>query len=341
MFTRIAKNFKKRWKLILIIIAVLAAVGFWFYRKNNTKEESLTFITPEKGNLVKTIEVSGNIQAKQSSKLRFAAGGKITYIGAKEGDFVKKGQTIAAIDQKSLQKNLEKSLNDYSKERIDWDQTLDNTKDRWLPKPEDRTKQKDQIDLNNTIVNVELNDIAIQNTVLAAPFDGVLISSPTNVTGVTLLSTDTFDVVNPDTLYFQAQVDELDIGQIQKGQTATLAFDAYPDETFSSSISYISYKSSQTSTSTVFLVDFPLTSQDINKFRLGMNGDAKIVVDSKQDVLSVPIDATIERDGKTFVKVKTDEMHAEEKEIQTGLETEDRIEVKSGLSQNDQIVLPQ
>ncbi|MEO8581274.1 MAG: efflux RND transporter periplasmic adaptor subunit [Patescibacteria group bacterium] len=340
MKIRIKTNFKKRWKWLLLLLIVAAGLGYWVYGRANPKVEQLDFVKPERGELIKTLQASGFIKAKRNASIRFAAGGKVVYLGAKEGDWVKKGKTIATIDARALQKALEKSLNLYSKERIDWDQVLDNTKDRALPVTEDRTKQKDQFDLTNTVIDVQLNDIAITNNALVAPFDGVLVSSPTTVTGINLSATDAFELVDPTSLYFEAQVDELDVSQIQNGQGASIELDAYPDEHFDSSVQYVSYKSAQTSTSTVYLVQLPMAQLNLNKFRLGMNGDALITLQTKQNVLSVPLDAITVKDGKTYVSVKSGENQAEDKEITTGLETDERIEVLSGLDDNDEIVLP-
>lgn len=338
---RIRFNFKRRWKIIVLCVGILALVGFWLARKQGSTEAQLVFIKPEKGNLVKTIEVNGAINAKEYARLRFAAGGKITYLGAKEGDVVSRGQTIAMIDPSSLQKNLERSLNLYDRERLDWEQTQDNTQDRWLPKNEERSVQQNNIDLKNTVIDVELNTIAIQNSRLTSPLAGVLVSSPTHIAGVTLGPTDTFEVINPGSLIFQALVDESDISVIKQGQSAKILLDAYPDQEVLSSVNYISYKSAQSSTGTVFIVEFPIVQPDLNRFRIGMNGDVNITIDTRDNALSIPLDATIERDGKVYVQVRTGENTAEEREIEVGMETDDRIEVLSGLSDQDEIVLPQ
>lgn len=341
LFSRIIKNIRKRWKLMLGLMVLLAVVGIIWYTRR-PKPEELTFVSPERGELVKTLEVSGEIRAKQYAKLRFIAGGKVVYVGAQEGDAVKKWQTLATIDQRSLQKSLEKDLNNYESQRLDWDQTLDDTKDRWLPKSEERTKQQDQITLENSVIAVEATQISITNTVLSAPFDGILVHSPTNIAGVTILSTDTFDVVNPNTLIFQAVVDEVDISQVRIGQPVSIELDAFPDEQIPSHISYISYQSSESSNGTVFQVEFPLSSQtDLEKFRLGMNGDAIITIETKNNVLSVPLDTTFQRGDKTYVTVKTGDQTTEDREIETGMETEDRLEVMNGISDQDLIVLPE
>lgn len=338
---KIFQSLRSRWKLVVGVLIVSAIIFFFWNRQRMKAATPLTFVQPERGTLVKTLEVPGNITAKEYAKMRFAVGGKLTYVGAKEGDVVKKGKTIATIDQAALRKDLERSLNTYEQERLDWDQTLDDVQDRTLPESEQRSKSKSQIDLENTVIGVQATTIAINNTVLSSPFNGVLISSPAQFTGINLLATDTFEIINPSTLLFQALVDEIDIHTIGLNQPVAITLDAYEDETINSQISFISYKSYASETGTAFLIEIPIQSTDVNHFRIGLNGDATIEVGRKENVLSIPLDSIIERDDKTYVQVKTSDTTSEEREISTGLETDDRIEVTSGLSEGDSVVLPE
>ncbi len=341
-FFSVLKVLKQRWKLLLVVVLLLGGGGYFFYSKQQAAKPTLKFTKPEVRDLTKTLEVSGVVDAKEKASLRFASGGKVVYLGAKEGDYVKKSQTIATIDRRTLEKQLQQDLNTYSQERLDWDQTLDNTKDRTLPTAEQRTKMQSEYDLRDTVLDVEIRDIAIKNTVLASPFGGVLVSSPTSVTGINLLSTDVFEVVNPDTLLFKAAVDEADISQVAIGQPVKITLDSYPDQPFDSSISYISYKSQQSASGTVFVVEIPISGSDLlNRYRLGMNGDAEITLATKTHVMTIPLDATRQREDKTYVDVKTSDTTTEEREIQVGLETDDLIEVTSGLRIDEEILIPE
>jgi RND family efflux transporter MFP subunit len=332
---------KKWWLIILVVIGL---IGFLMYRSAQAKKPKLTFGHPITQDITQTLEASGAVNAKEKALLRFAAGGKLTYLGAKEGDTVKKWQTIATIDARDLQKRLEKGLNLYSQERNDWDQTLDNTKDRALPKAEERSVNNNQLTLNNTVIDVELASIATSNTVMSTPIAGVLVSAPTTVSGVVLGATDSFLVVNPSTLIFRAEVDEADIAKVKKGQTAVLQLDAYPDREIETTVSAISYTAIETASGTAFIVELPIpaaTTDILDTYRLGMNGTAKIKLASQAKVLTVPLAATKERDDKYFVEVKTGEATAAEREIKIGLQTDDLVEVTDGLQENDEIVLPQ
>lgn len=333
---------KEHWKLSLFLILVLIGGGFWYQRKTAAQVKVLKFTTPVREDLTKTLQVSGKVDATEKARLRFISGGKVVYIGAHEGDTVKKWQTIATIDQAALQKQQEATLNKYMQQRNSWDQLLDDTENRTLPEKELRSKDNSQLDLNNKVIDVQLQDIAIRNTVLSAPFEGILTVSPTNVPGVQLLPADYFEIVNPKTLKFVAEVDEADIGTVQVGQQAELALDAYPDEKIPATVHSISYTSTEGSNGTVFEVTFLLNQATFSHpIRLGMNGDISIVLDTRQNVLSIPIITTRQRENKTYVDVKTGPNTATEREIKTGLETDEKYEVLDGLHDNEEIVTPE
>lgn len=343
-FTQVRRFFQKRWKLLTIIAIVLLAIGFWQYRRRAGQKVEMTFIAPERTKLTKTLDVSGIIDAKEKATLRFAAGGKVTYIGAKEGDTLKRGQVIARIDSRELQKRLQQDLNLYFNERMDFDEARDNRKDVAITNAMEYNAQREQKLLENSVLSVEIRDIAIKNNTLTTPIEGILVSEPTSVAGINLLATDAFEVINPKTLVLRATVDQTDISQVKKGQTAKITLDAYPDQEINTTVNYIAYKSAQSSTGTVFVVELPIPADyqyaELEHYRLGMNGDAKIVLAEKEGVLTIPLNTTKERDGKTYVSVKTGEKTTEEREIKKGLETDDRVEVVEGLKETDQVLVP-
>jgi len=341
LFNNLKNIWQKRKWLVITVIVVLGLVLNSII-KNKANQPVLVFAHPTIETITKTLDVSGVIDAKEKVSLRFVAGGKVVYLGAKEGEAVKKWQTIATVDQRTALKTQEKYLNAYSKERLDWDQRQDDIGDgTTVDESLKRTIDKEQFDLTNSVLDVELAAISISNGIMTSPFDGILIKSPTPVTGVQLLATDSFEIVNPATLTFKALVDESDISLVTQNQSATIELDAYPDENLTSAVSYISFQSVPSASGTAFIVEFPISSSDLTKYRLGMNGDVKIELETKHDVMTVPLVAIKERDSKTYVDVKIDNKTTEEREIVVGLETDEKIEVISGLSTTDEIVIPE
>lgn len=337
-------SIKRRWKLILLLLIILGIAGFFIYRQQTAQKVRQTYIQPKYDDIVETLDVSGVIDAKEKASLRFAAGGKLTYLSASEGAILKRGQVIARIDSADLQKRLQQDLNNYFKERLDFEQSADDRRDIAPTNELNRNSQQDQKDLENSVLNVEIQQIAVRNASLVSPFAGILVSVPSTTVGSNLLSTDVFEVVNPESLIFRATIDQADVAKVKKDQPVEVILDPYQDETITSRISYVSLKSSQSSTGTVYVIEIPLivntTNNPLEKFRLGMNGDAQIELNRHDNVLTIPLNATRERDGKTFVQVKGDDGKPVEREIQVGLQNENDTEVTNGLTENDQVLVP-
>ncbi len=334
----------KRYWLIFLILLVVG--GFLYFRSRATAQKPLTFVAVTRETIESTIEVPGKVDADQKASLKFLAGGKLTYLPVKEGQYVKKYQTIASVDARDLQKNLSKSLNLYMTERLDFEQTKDDRKDLDPNLELRRLAQKSQLALDNSVIDVELRDIAIRNSSLYAPIEGVVTSLPVKVAGVQVMATDIFEIVDPKTLLFDAEVDEIDIGKIKVGTPVRITLDAYPDEEVEGIIDFIGLKadvSSRSSGGTVFPVRVSFSEADAALYRLGMNGTMTIILDRKENVLSIPLEATMEKDGKTYVEVQDPQnpKKSVEKEITTGIESESTIEVLSGLSEGDQVVIPE
>ncbi|HVO43475.1 MAG TPA: biotin/lipoyl-binding protein, partial [Aggregatilineales bacterium] len=60
----------------------------------------------DRGDVAITVSATGNIQANQSVPLAFTNTGKVTAIYVKSGDFVRKGQTIATIDDQAARQTF-------------------------------------------------------------------------------------------------------------------------------------------------------------------------------------------------------------------------------------------
>ncbi|MDT9170763.1 hypothetical protein, partial [Escherichia coli] len=89
---------------------------------------------------------------------------------------------------------------------------------RVITSKEELNRFQEQQVLENSVIAVELNSIAIRNTVLAAPFDGILTVAPQVVPGVQLAPTDYFEVVDPNSLILRASLDETDLPLVRLGQ---------------------------------------------------------------------------------------------------------------------------
>jgi len=342
------KKFFRSKKIIIGALLLSTIIGFFFLRSRSKPAHPYQTIAFEKRTVTKTLNASGQVKAEKHAELAFQSSGLLSWLGVQEGDQVQKWQALASLDQRSIKKNLQKYLNLYSKERWDFDQSREDYdihtqdfSDGHISTEVRRILEKNQWDLDNTVIDVELQDLSRQLSTITAPFAGLIIKVDPAHTNVNITAANKFiELVDPDTIYFSAFIDEEDIGRVSLHQEVKLELDAYPGESIDSQIEFISFNSTfDSSGNTVYEVKIPLHQEDI-RYRLNMNGDAVIFTQTKADVLAIPFEAIKERGGFFYVQIiKPGQIQPEEVEIKVGLEGDEYFEVISGINHNDQIIL--
>lgn len=332
-------NKLKKRKILLIILLLISIGGFFFIQNKNKNDakKSERSATVKKGNLQETLILSGEIQSQENTKLRFYTGGKISSIKITEGDIVRKGQLIASLDQRDLQKRLSKELNDYMTTRWDFEAEKDSLKDKAVTTVLQRALDQSQFSLNNSVLDVELQSIALEYANLFSPIQGIVTNVGNIQPGVIVSATDTIaTIVNPDLLYFEVTADQSEVTKLHQNMSGKLRLDAYIDETIPASITTIGFSPKEGESSTVYSVQLAFSNksnQDL-KYRLGMTGDIEFVLAEKKETLYIPTEF-IQNDNKgAFVYVMRNNKK-EKKYVKIGLETDSSTEIIEGLSEGD------
>jgi len=333
------KKLKLNRKSYLFFAIILLILGGWYWKYSTSRPEYESY-TVEANDIQEVLELSGKISAENSATLRFSAGGLVTYLGAKEGDSVKKWQTLASVDTRQLNKTLTQKLNLYAIQRGTFDQTIDDN-DNSIPEGDlartlDRLLAKNQYQLENTVLDVEYQDLAIKLSRITSPITGILIHSPISVANVQVAATDTWIVVDPESLEFVADVDETDITKVSVGQEVIISLDAFPDQEIVSSISSVSFAPKETSTGTTYEVKIKLSSNDMDKLRLGLNGTASVILSKKNSVRTLPTAAMTLLEGTSAVTILDNGKYTTKK-INTGIENNGNVEIVDGLEVGDHV----
>lgn len=344
------KIFKK--KITWIIFAVLILIAIIFFnikakaennkdnQKFNTKTE--TIINPVRKNINDEITLSGSIDAASKAELRFQTSGQLAWVGVKVGDKVKKYQAIASLNKEELKKQLQIDFNNYKTTASNFYDTNDKYKDKIIDTELRRILDRSQNTLNNSVINYELGDLAIKYATLTTPIAGVVTNIDQPNSGVNISpATATFSIIDPKSIYLKSQIDQEDVNKIKIGDKTTIKLDSFPDQTFESKITYISYTPISGQTSTVYEVRFELPKDnDDLKYKIGMDGDAIINIKENQNSLVIPIDALNQTESEAYVSVKNPNNNQSIKKIvKTGIETDTEIEILEGLSENDQVII--
>lgn len=327
---------KKRLIIALIVIVLIVGVGIVRGRNNVTNIETSEV---SNGSLNDTITASARVEAGTVANLSFLTSGKLSWVGAKEGDSVRVGQPLASLDRKELELQLRKLLNNFEREFTDFDDSNANVQDDVLTDEVRRIKKRAQIDLNQTVLDVEIQNSAIKFSSLTSPLNGIITEATPAVAGVNVTpATAKFTVVDPKSVYLRADVNEVDITKIKIGQKVLINLDAYPSEEIESTVKSVGFESTQTSTGgTAFVVKIGLPQNSDLKFKLGMKADVQFVIEEKMNILLVPSTAVVSDKDKSFVWVIEDGK-AKKVEVEVGISSIDQTEIKSGISKNQTII---
>lgn len=132
-----------------------------------------------------------------------------------------------------------------------------------------------------------------------------------------------------------AQVFEYDIGFIKVGQKSVVEVPAFHKE-YEGAV--ISIDSTVDETSRTIRVRIGLVQADQRKFKSNMFVNVEFPVDLGEGII-VPRSGVMDTGMRKIVFVQKDENTFEPREIQTGMETDDGYEVKSGLKEGTRIVV--
>lgn len=173
------------------------------------------------------------------------------------------------------------------------------------------------------------------------PADKPLAKGRPVVSGELLLSIADFERVSVVT-----RIDEVDVRKIRPAQRAWITGPGFPDLRIEGTVAHVSSRAEglqqQNTPQFDIVVDLDRLAQNIrDRLRIGMSAHVTIIVYNRPAALLIPIAAVEQADGQAWVRIvapttKTVERRA----VEIGLTTLDSIEVVTGLSAGDEVVLP-
>jgi macrolide-specific efflux system membrane fusion protein len=253
-----------------------------------------------RGNLNAYIPSTGIVTPRNRLEIKPPVAGRVEQILVKEGDRVRKGEVLAWISSSDRAALLDAARSKGPDELKYWE-------DVYKPAP------------------------------IIAPIDGFIILRSFEP-GQTFTMSDPL-LVMADRLIVKAQVDETDIGKIQPGQKATIVLDAYPNDQTEAVVESIEYESQVINNVTIYQVYVQPTSIPVY-FKSGMSATVNFAQEGRQGVLLLPIRAVKKLNGQSFVFTDGKEKPIVPVQVTTGLDNGTDIEIVSGLSEGDEVDIP-
>jgi len=354
IFKTITHTFRK-YLWVLALIGLFLGMR-WFYSRDGVQTLAVKIVTPEKKVIEKTISASGKVKSQNSADLSFNTSGRVSYLGIKKGDTVKKGQLLARLDTSIVDKNIQyyKDARDIAvRNRELFVQQYDSHRNSVGGDDEYNImlrKNDEMVSQAEAAYQGQLD--AINNSYIYASFEGVVTDVKKELGENAAPGEVVVKVENLNNIIFEIALDQEDYGYMKIGQFAKVELDAYSNVEFTGKVTSLPLYADGIS-GTTFTIEISLDKKEESTPLVGMTGDAKVVVNKTEgEVSSLFYDQVLFDDndkpyvfvldgnlikkqsieigleGDIYTEIKT----VPDKQIVVGLN--DKIEVKEGYKAN-------
>lgn len=175
-----------------------------------------------------------------------------------------------------------------------------------------------------------LNDCSVK-----APFDGIIgklsVKKDDSVSSSALIAT-----LITEKQIAEISLNEVDIAKIKIGNKATLTFDAVSDLSITGQVASIDSIGSTTQGVVTYTVKITLDMQD-ERIKSGMSVSASIIINSKQDVLSIS-NSAVKQSGETSYVEIMENNTPRRQTVEVGLSNDTSTEIVSGINEGDSVI---
>lgn len=199
--------------------------------------------------------------------------------------------------------------------------------------------------LQEAIANLREVEVRQNDTLIRAPFDGIVTQkyanegafvTPTTSASEASSATSTAIVAIAQGLEILAEVPEVDIQQLRVGQAVEIVADAFPNKVFQGKVKLIAPEAVVKQNVTSFQVRIDLVTGQ-TELLSGMNVDVTFVGDELSNAVVVPTVAIVTKSGETGVLVPDADNQPIFRPIVLGTAVEDQTQVLEGLEPGEQV----
>ncbi len=335
-------------------IAALAALGLLagggFAWQQYGVKPRVNVVNAELDTVARIISAGGNVVSKRQVELAPALTGQLYHVYANEGDLVRKGETLATLDNREATINVRRAEAQVFRYRTELNlanKALDALRAQAGPDSSPQALldlEKDRAlavaKLRETEQELSAAKLALDRLSVVAPFAGVLLQSfaiegkwvEAGVPVFTLSDLDAREVV--------LRIDSDAAGEIAAGQKVQMTADGALGEEWEEKVLRVvadSRGSDWTAMGPSALV-YASLGEDAPLLQFGRRVNAQIIADTVDNAVTVPLEALTTRDDKHYVALVNDQRIAF-RPVEVGLRSLSKAEIRVGLVPGESVAL--
>jgi HlyD family secretion protein len=353
----------------------LAAVVFLGYRQFaasaiEVEQTTVTLAYPYQA--VTALNATGYVVAQRKASIASKATGRLEWLGVQEGSRVKKGDVIARLENQDVNAARDQSAANVRVAQANVEQAKAELAEaqRQLERTEELLAQKfvspsaydtavaradkaraavgsSQASLGAAEAGRRSAEVSVEQTVIRAPFDGVVLTKNANVGDTITPFSSALDtkgavvtMADMGTLEVEADVSESNLQKVKVGQPCEIELDAIPDARFQGQVSRLVPTVDRSKATVMTKISFreldPRILPDMSAKVAFLTEE--LPAGQRMPRPAVNAAAVVERGGRTVAYVVRD-AKAYEVPVQAGRRLGDMVELTGGLRAGDKVVL--
>ena len=353
---------KKFLKILLaaILVALFGGTFYYLWRNSRPKEVSYEEIHAERAVIRKTTVVTGKIQPRDEVNIKPQINGIIAELYKEAGQPVAAGEVIAklkvipemsslsaaqsrvrlaGINLSQARTNYERDLKLHDKSLIS-DDEFERTAQALAQAKEEQAAAQDALEVIRD--GVSSSNAKSSSTLVRSTISGLILDIPVKV-GNSVIQANTLNdgttvatVADMNDLIFDGNIDETEVGRLVEGMPMVITVGALQDLSFGAQLEYIAPKAVESNGTNQFEIKAAVKVPEGNRIRSGYSANAEIVLQSVENVISLP-ESVLEFSGDSTFVYKVGAAGYEKTPVKTGLSDGLRIEIVSGIDESDTI----
>ena len=300
--------------------------------EDNERSVSVEVLKLKGSEYIDYINVIGTLKTFEKANLSYQQGGVIKKFLKDKGDHVSKGDTILVIDNDVLRANVAAAKAQYElaevtfqkQEKIFQDKV--NSEYQLLEAKYSRNQAK---------ANYELMHAQYDDTFIKAPFSGVVDAKYFEEGELAAPGIPIVNVINSNVIKIEAGVPERYVGQVKKGAKAKVIVKSVTTEPVYGNIIYVG--SSVNTDNRTFPIEIVVNNSGL-KLKPELVADVFIEVGEFSNLFIIP-EEVVSRTDKGYTVFIENNGIAESKVIDILNRSEDKIAVKSGLNEGENLIV--
>ncbi|MDX2130702.1 MAG: efflux RND transporter periplasmic adaptor subunit [Planctomycetota bacterium] len=329
-----------KWLLIVFLLLVVGCVGSGYYLQSSGKlDELMKMVRPdlkptevravqaERGDLVRTVSAPGQVEPRVVVEISAQVSARIIALPFRENQQVRKGDVVVRLDARDLAALLDSAKAQLRSEearlegaraaeanaRTEYDRRVELFATKDIAQSELDTARAELRRAESGLrvaehaieiarANIVRAEKDLDNTVITAPFDGVITTLNAEVGETVVVGTLNnpgsviMEIADLGVMVLTARIDEANIAPVVEGQKARIFVNAYPERAFTGTVEKVGLKRLLDRDGTAYfeaeiLVDLP----EGVLLRSGLTANADIEVETFRDVVKVPSQGVLDR----------------------------------------------